>query len=48
VINIKNHPALKGVTIPRTGRPGRNGTLITKTLVIFNVFDELRRIAPTR
>jgi len=32
--NIKNHPALKGVNIPRTGRPGRNGTLITKTLVI--------------
>ena len=20
--NIRNHPALKGVTIPRTGRPG--------------------------
>ena len=32
--NIKNHPALKGLNIPRTGRPGRNGTLITKTLVI--------------
>ena len=32
--NIKNHPALKGVTIPRTGRLGRIGVLITKTLVI--------------
>src|SRR5262249_39410129 len=32
--NIKNHPALKSMNIPRTGRPGRNGTLITKTLVI--------------
>ena len=32
--NIKNHPALKGLTIPRTGRPGRIGTLVTKTLVI--------------
>ena len=32
--DIKNHPALKGVTIPRTGRPGRIGTLTTKTLVI--------------
>jgi quinoprotein glucose dehydrogenase len=31
---IKNHPALKGVTIPRTGRQGRIGTLVTKTLVI--------------
>jgi quinoprotein glucose dehydrogenase len=32
--NIKNHPALKGLTIPRTGRPGRIGVLVTKTLVI--------------
>jgi quinoprotein glucose dehydrogenase len=32
--NIKNHPALKGVTIPRTGRIGRIGVLVTKTLVI--------------
>ncbi|OFW04100.1 MAG: quinoprotein glucose dehydrogenase [Acidobacteria bacterium RIFCSPLOWO2_02_FULL_68_18] len=32
--NIRNHPALKGLTIPRTGRQGRLGTLTTKTLVI--------------
>jgi quinoprotein glucose dehydrogenase len=32
--NIKNHPALKGVTIPRTGRPGFIGVLVTKTLAI--------------
>jgi quinoprotein glucose dehydrogenase len=32
--NIRNHPALKGLTIPRTGRPGRIGVLVTKTLVI--------------
>jgi quinoprotein glucose dehydrogenase len=32
--NIKNHPKLKGLTIPRTGRIGRIGTLSTKTLVI--------------
>ena len=32
--NIRNHPALKGLTIPRTGRDGRIGTLVTKTLVI--------------
>jgi quinoprotein glucose dehydrogenase len=32
--NIKNHPALNGLTIPRTGRQGRIGTLVTKTLVI--------------
>ena len=31
---IRNNPALKGVTIPRTGRPGVIGTLVTKTLVI--------------
>ncbi len=30
----KNHPKLKGVEIPaRTGRPGRVGTLLTKTLL---------------
>ena len=32
--NVKNHPALKGVDIPRTGRPGVIGTLVTKTLVV--------------
>jgi quinoprotein glucose dehydrogenase len=32
--NIKNHPMLKGVSIPaRTGRPGRLGTMVTKTLL---------------
>ena len=38
---IKNHPELKGVNLPRTGRPGGAGgssggigTLVTKTLVI--------------
>ncbi len=31
---IKNHPALKGLNIPRTGRQGRIGVLTTKTLVI--------------
>jgi quinoprotein glucose dehydrogenase len=32
--NIRNHAALKGVSVPRTGRPGVIGTLVTKTLVI--------------
>ena len=32
--NIKNHPALKGLDIPRTGRQGRIGVLVTKSLVI--------------
>jgi len=32
--NIRNHPALKGLTIPRTGRPGRIGVLVTPDLVI--------------
>jgi quinoprotein glucose dehydrogenase len=38
---VKNHPALKGLNIPRTGRPGGAGgssggigTLVTRTLVI--------------
>lgn len=33
--NIRNHAALKGLNIPRTGQLGYNiGTLITKTLVV--------------
>ena len=32
--NIRNHPALQGLDIPRTGRMGRIGTLVTGTLVI--------------
>ncbi len=32
--NVRNHPALKGLTIPRTGRSGSVGTLVTKTLVV--------------
>ena len=32
--NIRNHPLLKGLNLPRTGRQGRIGTLVTKTLVI--------------
>jgi quinoprotein glucose dehydrogenase len=31
---VKNNPALKGIAIPRTGRAGRIGTLVTKSLVI--------------
>ena len=32
--NVKNHPALKGLNIPRTGQAGNIGTLVTKTLVV--------------
>jgi len=32
--NVRNHPALKGLNIPRTGRPGQIGPLVTKTLLI--------------
>ena len=31
---IRNHPALKGLSIPRTGQSGYVGVLVTKTLVI--------------
>lgn len=31
---VRNHPALKGLKIPRTGRAGILGTLTTKTLVV--------------
>ena len=30
---VKNHPALSGVEIPRTGKPERSGILVTKTLL---------------
>jgi quinoprotein glucose dehydrogenase len=30
---VKNHPALAGVSLPRTGRPERAGLLVTKTLL---------------
>jgi glucose dehydrogenase len=32
--NVRNHPALKGLTIPKTGQNGSVGTLVTKTIVV--------------
>ncbi len=32
--HIRNHPALAGLDIPRTGQPGSVGTLVTSTLLI--------------
>jgi glucose dehydrogenase len=34
--NVRNHPALKGLTIPKTGQPGAAGVglLVTKTMVV--------------
>jgi quinoprotein glucose dehydrogenase len=31
---IRNHPDLKGLNIPRTGRPGIVGSMVTRTLLI--------------
>jgi quinoprotein glucose dehydrogenase len=31
---VRNHPALKGLTIPKTGQNGAVGLVVTKTLVI--------------
>jgi quinoprotein glucose dehydrogenase len=31
--NVKNNPALKGITIPKTGSPSNAGLLVTKTMV---------------
>jgi quinoprotein glucose dehydrogenase len=31
---VRNNPALRGMTIPRTGQAGAVGALVTKTLVI--------------
>ena len=34
--NVRNHPALKGMNIPKTGQPGTSGVglMVTKTLVV--------------
>src|SRR3954468_6771015 len=32
--NVRNHPALKGLNIPKTGQQGSVGLMVTKTLVI--------------
>jgi glucose dehydrogenase len=32
--NVRNHPALKGLNIPRTGQAGNVGAVVTKTLVV--------------
>jgi quinoprotein glucose dehydrogenase len=32
--NVKNNPALKGVTIPKTGSPSNAGLLVTKTMLL--------------
>jgi quinoprotein glucose dehydrogenase len=32
--SVRNHPALKGVKVPRTGQAGAVGALVTRTLVI--------------
>jgi quinoprotein glucose dehydrogenase len=44
--SVRNHPALKGLTIPRTGQSGAVGALVTKTLVIAG--DPLSTTAPDR
>jgi outer membrane protein assembly factor BamB len=31
--SVKNNPALKGLTIPKTGSPSQAGVMVTKTLV---------------
>ncbi len=44
--SVRNHPALKGLTIPRTGQSGAVGALVTKTLVIAG--DPLATTLPDR
>ncbi len=44
--SVRNHPALKGLTIPRTGQSGAVGALVTKTLVIMG--DPLATTVPGR
>ena len=44
--SVRNHPALKGLNIPRTGQSGAVGALVTKTLVIAG--DPLATTVPGR
>jgi quinoprotein glucose dehydrogenase len=44
--SVRNHPALKGLTIPRTGQSGAVGALVTKTLAIIG--DPLATTGPNR
>jgi quinoprotein glucose dehydrogenase len=44
--SVRNHPALKSASIPRTGQSGAVGALVTKTLVIAG--DPLATTAPGR
>jgi len=44
--SVRNHPALKGLAIPRTGQSGAVGALVTKTLVIAG--DPLATTVPNR
>ena len=44
--SVRNHPALKGLKIPRTGQSGAVGALVTKTLVIAG--DPLATTVPDR
>ncbi len=32
--NVRNHPKLQGMTIPKTGQPGSVGLMVTKALVV--------------
>ena len=32
--DVRNHPALKGMNIPKTGQSGSVGLMVTKTLVV--------------
>src|SRR5262245_19695266 len=44
--SVRNHPALKGLAIPRTGQSGAVGALVTRTLVIAG--DPLATTVPNR
>jgi quinoprotein glucose dehydrogenase len=43
---IKNHPALKGLNIPKTGKPERGGIMVTKTLLFAGEGSGLFAVAP--
>jgi quinoprotein glucose dehydrogenase len=42
---VKNHPALKGTVVPRTGKPERGGLLVTKSLLFAGEGSGLRYVS---
>ena len=43
---VKNHPLMKGVNLPKTGKPDRSGLFVTKTLLFAGEGSGLFAVGP--